>query len=128
MTDTQKFEGFKQKMIDDNEKQYGTEIREKYGDTVVNNSNNMIKGMSEELYNKSEKIRLEFEETLKAAFEGGDAASETAQKACDLHRQWLCFFYDGYCKEYHTSLAEMYVADVRQYIKTKNSINVFFMN
>ncbi|MDF2840549.1 MAG: transcriptional regulator, MerR family protein, partial [Clostridia bacterium] len=31
MTDKEKFEGFKQKMIDDNEKKYGAEIREKYG-------------------------------------------------------------------------------------------------
>ena len=36
MTDKEKFEGFKQKMIDDNEKKYGKEIREKYGDDTVN--------------------------------------------------------------------------------------------
>ena len=31
MTDSEKFEGFKQKMIDDNEERYGEEIRAKYG-------------------------------------------------------------------------------------------------
>ena len=39
MTDPEKFEGFKQKIIDDNEKKYGKEIRAKYGDEQVDRSN-----------------------------------------------------------------------------------------
>ncbi len=39
MADKEKFEGFKQKMIDDNEKKYGKEIREKYGKDTVEKSN-----------------------------------------------------------------------------------------
>ena len=35
MSDTEKFEGFKQKMINDNENEYGKEIREKYGDEII---------------------------------------------------------------------------------------------
>ncbi|MCL2070843.1 MAG: TipAS antibiotic-recognition domain-containing protein [Oscillospiraceae bacterium] len=70
-------------------------------------------GMRVDDYNKSEKLRLEFEDTIKTAFMQGSPASEMAQRACDLHRQWLCYFYDGYCKEYHTGLAEMYVQDER---------------
>jgi hypothetical protein len=31
MSDKEKFEGFKEKLISDNEKQYGKEIREKHG-------------------------------------------------------------------------------------------------
>lgn len=31
MSDKEKFEGFKQKMLEENEKQYGKEIREKFG-------------------------------------------------------------------------------------------------
>ena len=40
MTDKEKFEGFKEKRIDDNEKKYGKEIREKYGNEQVDKSNN----------------------------------------------------------------------------------------
>ena len=36
MDDKEKFEGLKEKMIDDNEKKYGQEVREKYGDENVN--------------------------------------------------------------------------------------------
>lgn len=113
MSDDQKFEGFKQKLIDDNEQKYGEEIRRKYGDASVDASNAKVAGMSKEQYEQSEAIRLEMEETLKAAFEIGDPAGALAQKACDLHRQWLCVFYPKYSKEYHKGLSEMYVADER---------------
>lgn len=39
MSDKEKFEGFKEKLIEDNEKKYGEEIRSKYGDDTVNASN-----------------------------------------------------------------------------------------
>ena len=42
MSDKEKFEGFKKKMIDDNEKKYGKEIREKYGNDTVEKSNKKI--------------------------------------------------------------------------------------
>ena len=45
----------------------------------------------------------------------GNPASEAAQKACDLHRQWLCMFWTDvtYSKEAHKALGEGYVADER---------------
>ena len=39
MTDTEKFATLKKEVIENNEKQYGTEIREKYGDTQIDHSN-----------------------------------------------------------------------------------------
>lgn len=35
MSNDEKFAGFKQKLIDDNEQKYGQEIREKYGEDAV---------------------------------------------------------------------------------------------
>jgi len=113
MTDVEKFEGFKQSLIDKNEKLYGKEIRKKYGDQAVEDSNLNLKGLTKEQYDKSEKLRIQLEETLKAAFKTGDPSGEPAQKACDIHRQWLCIFYPDYSKEYHIGLGEMYVADER---------------
>jgi hypothetical protein len=48
MSDIEKFEGFKQKLIANNETVYGKEIREKYGDEIINASNAKVKGMSKE--------------------------------------------------------------------------------
>lgn len=113
MSDKEKFEGFKQKLIDDNEKKYGKEIREKYGEDAVNRSNEKIKNMTQEQYEEITRLSSELEETLKAAFQTGDPAGELAQKAADLHRQWLCYFWDHYSKEAHAGLAQMYVDDPR---------------
>ncbi|MCL2163821.1 MAG: MerR family transcriptional regulator [Oscillospiraceae bacterium] len=113
MADKEKFEGFKQSLIDENERKFGAEVRAKYGSKIVDESNARLKGMSQEQYDKSEQLRLALEETLKAAFKSGDPAGELAQKACEIHRQWLCVFYPEYNKEYHKSLGEMYVADER---------------
>ena len=113
MSDNEKFEGFKQSLIDENERQYGAEVRAKYGNHAMNKSNANLKGLTQEKYDESERLRVAIEDALKAAFDIGDPAGELAQKACDLHRQWLCIFYPKYSKEYHRGLGEMYVADER---------------
>ena len=113
MTDNEKFEGFKQSLVDENEQKYGDEIRDKYGDSVIDESNAKLKGLSQAQYAEGERLRIEYEQGLKSAFEIGDPAGETSQRACDLHRQWLCVFYPKYSKEYHIGLGEMYVADER---------------
>jgi len=90
-----------QKLIEDNEAKYGEEIREKYGREAVERSNAKLRGMTPEQY------------ALKEAFTQGDPASALAQEACDLHRQWLCFFWDSYSKQAHMGVTQMYVEDPR---------------
>ncbi|MGN7470124.1 MerR family transcriptional regulator [Brevibacillus sp. SAFN-007a] len=113
MTDKQKFEGFKQQLIDDNEKQYGKEIRAKYGDEQVERSNRKLREMTEEEYARLEQVNEELHKTLEEAVATGDPASELAQRAADLHRQWLSFYWDSYSKEAHAGVAHMYVDDPR---------------
>lgn len=113
MSDKEKFEGFKQKLIDENEKKYGQEIRKKYGSETVDKSNKKLKNMTEEEYNRVTKLADEIMETLHKAFLTGDPAGELAQKAADLHRQWLSFYWDNYTKEAHAGIAQMYVYDER---------------
>jgi len=128
MNDKEKFEGFKQKLIDDNEQKYGKEIREKYDNDTVDKSNNKIKGLSKEQYTELEKLGAKVIETLKVAFATGDPAGELAQKAADLHRQWLSYSWDSYTKEAHAGLAQMYVDDERftaYYDKEQPGLAVF---
>lgn len=113
MSDIEKFEGFKERLINDNEKKYGKEIREKYGNEAVNISNNKIKNMKQEEYDKVTKIENNMFEVLHEAFKTGNAAGELAQKAADLHRQWISFYWGSYNKEAHAGVAQMYVADKR---------------
>lgn len=113
MSNKQKFEGFKQQLIEDNEKQYGAEIRAKYGAETIDKSNSKIKGMTEEQYAEIEQLGASIHTTLAEAFATGDPAGELAQQAADLHRQWLSFYWDRYSKEAHAGLAQMYVDDER---------------
>lgn len=113
MTDEERFEGFKQKLVDDNERQYGDEIRHRYGNETVESSNTKVKGMTKEQYAEVERLSQELNKTLKAAFAQGDPASGLAQKACELHKQWLCFYWDHYSTEAHLGVTQMYVDDPR---------------
>lgn len=113
MSDKQKFEGFKQKLIDDNERQYGEEIRAKYGEEQINKSYQKLKGMTEEEHAQLEELANEILQTLVKAMETNDPGGELAQKTVELHRQWLSFYWAEYSKEAHMGLAQMYVDDSR---------------
>jgi len=113
MSDKEKFDGFKEKLIFDNEEKYGKEIRAKYGEGIVNKSNNKLKNMTQAEYDKVTKLENDVIETLNEAFKTGDPAGELAQKAADLHRLWLSFYWTSYTKDAHAGVAQMYVDDER---------------
>lgn len=113
MSDMEKFEGFKQKLIDDNERNYGQEVREKYGDERVDRSNAKVKGMTQEQHEEVTRLAAEVIEKLGEAYQTGNPAGEPAQQAAELHKQWLCYYWSEYSKEAHAGLAQMYVDDER---------------
>lgn len=115
MSDKEKFEGFKKKVIEENEKKYGTEIRQKYGDESIDDSNAKVAAMTEEQWRRQEDLSKKINETLKKAMKTGDPADELSQRVCDMHREWLCMFWkEGmYSKEIHKGMGEMYVYDER---------------
>ncbi len=113
MSDKEKFEGFKEKLIEENEKQYGEEIREKYSDQEVNASNAKLKNMSKEQYEEITTLEEAIIEQLKTAIEAGDPAGEAGQKAAALHKEWISFYWNSYSKEAHVGVAHMYVTDER---------------
>jgi membrane-associated HD superfamily phosphohydrolase len=113
MSNKEKFEGFKKTMIDDNEKKYGKEIREKYGKDSIEKSNAKMMNMTEEQYDEVTKLAEEVTSTLAEAFKNGNPSSDIAQKAADLHKKWLTFYWSEYSKEAHAGLAQMYVDDER---------------
>ncbi|ANE45289.1 MerR family transcriptional regulator [Paenibacillus swuensis] len=113
MTDKEKFEGFKQNLIDDNERKYGKEVREKYGDDIVNKSNHKVKNMSQEDHDAVTALGEEIHTKLAEAYRSGDPSGELAQEVAKLHRKWLMFYWPEYSAEAHAGLAQMYVEDER---------------
>lgn len=113
MDNKEKFKGFKQKIIDDNEKKYGKEIRNKYGNDTIDKSNKLFTNMSEEDYNKFNSLSEEINKTLLEAFKTNDPSSDLSQKVANMHKEWLLYTCPKYSKEAHAGLAQMYVDDER---------------
>jgi len=113
MTNEQKFEAFKQQVIDDNEKKYGKEAREKHGEESVLASYGMVKNMTEEQYEAAQQLEKMLLERLGEAMEEGDSTSELALEVAELHKRWLSFYWPKYTKEAHAGLAQIYLADER---------------
>ena len=113
MSNKEKFEAFKKDIINKNEREYGAEIREKYGNDTVNATNKKILDMSAEQWSTLEELNELLNSTLKEAVAQGDPASETAQKACALHKEWLGYYWNFYSKEAHLGLCQMYTQDER---------------
>ncbi len=107
MSDQEKFEGFKKRLVEENEKKYGDEVRERWGEEALEASNQKVLNMSQEDYEKVTKLAEDVNQTLAKAMETGDPASEIAQRAADLHKQWLTFYWKEYSKEAHAGLAQM---------------------
>lgn len=115
MSNKEKFQGLKEHMVKENEEKYGQEVRGKYGDKVVDASNKKVLNMSESQLQSADGLRAQYESLLKEALAEGNPAGDKAQKACDLHRQWLCLYWpDGmYSKDAHRNMGDMYTIDDR---------------
>ena len=113
MNDTEKFEGFKQEMIESNDVHYGQEIREKYGTDTIEASYQKIKNMTNAQHLELERLSQELAEALKTAVSDGNPSSDAARHVCHLHKEWLSFYWPTYTPEAHRNLAQMYVDDER---------------
>lgn len=113
MQDSEKFEGFKQSLIQENEAKYGQEVRARYGDAGIDAANAKLQGLSAQQYQQAEALSAQLAGLLRQAVQHGDADGTLAKQAFALHKQWLCFYWPSYTAEAHKGLAEMYLADER---------------
>lgn len=113
MTDKDKFAGFKETLITENEKKYGAEARKKYGAETVDASNAKLMGLTEAQFAEMQRLAEEIIDSLVKAV--GKEAPEGAegQRIAELHHKWLGFTWKDYSKAAHAGLAEMYLADER---------------
>lgn len=114
MSDKEKFEAFKERVIKEHEEMYGAEARKQYGDEEVDAVQRKLLNMSEEDYerfqNLGEEIRLRLKEAVLA---GMKSDSEEAGRIVMLHKEWLGMTWKKYTEEAHRAIADLYVADER---------------
>jgi len=128
MKDSEKFAGFKQQALEENDRNYGREVRDKYGDEAYESSKKQWMNLTEEQYNELQKTEEEMFAALEKGMANGDPAGEEAQRAAELHRKWLTFHWGHYSPEAHAGVAQMYVDDERfaaYYDKKKPGLAAF---
>ena len=115
MTDTEKFATLKKEVIKNNEKQYGTEIREKYGDAQIDCSNQKFNSLSENEFSHFKELSTEILTELKNLANTTDIKQPAAKHLFDLHKEYLLTLWpkDQYSAEAHKNLAKMYICDER---------------
>ena len=114
MTDTERFEAFKRKAVEENETKYGKEAREKYGDEAVNQSNANILSLSPERYQRWQALDAEILSALSTSVKNGtDPNSAEGLRIAALHKEWLSFSWKTYTPQAHAGLAMMYTVDER---------------
>ena len=117
--DVKRFEAFKQKAVEENEQAYGREVRERYGDDVVDAANAQFMGLTGAQLEEAEALQARIGELL-AAISAAKVPEEeilgdAGRELCGLHRDWLLHFWTRamYSPAAHRGLAQMYVADER---------------
>ena len=115
MNDKEKFEGMKQRVLQENEAAYGQEARERYGDKAVSESARRLGGMTEEQWDRMQSLESGYQNALRRAMEAADPAGADAQEACRLHRDWLLCHWapEMLTPERHIGLVAMYGQDQR---------------
>ncbi|HBI55703.1 MAG TPA: MerR family transcriptional regulator [Firmicutes bacterium] len=114
MKDAEKFEGLKRRLVAENEEQYGQEIREKYGNDAVDQSNAKMMNLSQEDYDAMQETAARILADLQAAVQAGlDPASEAGRELAARHKEWLHYTWPRYSAEAHKGLVQMYLDDPR---------------
>lgn len=114
MSDEKKFEAFKQQAVEANEKAYGKEIREKYGDKEIDSANKALLNLSREAHQEWTDLGGEIQLRLEAAVQGGALPEgEEGKEITRLHRRWLTLSGTPYEVNRHKGIAELYVMDER---------------
>lgn len=113
MTDSEKFQAFKQEKLEENERKFGQEIRENYGERTVRDANNKFANLTEEKYQEMNDLEAQLIQNLVELKKHPDLDSDLARTIFEEHKQWLTYTWSKYDKNMHRGLADMYLQDER---------------
>ena len=114
MKNEEKFAAFKQKLVDENEARYGQEIREKYGDEKIDDSNRKMMNMTEAEFDDFQKLEVEINSRLQhAVLNQKDPKGQEGKEIALLHQRWIQHAWPKYSAKAHRGLVDMYLADER---------------
>ena len=101
-------------MIAENEAKYGQEARERYGDEQVDASNAKLMGLSEEAFERAQRLAVDICASLEAAVQAGlPPEGAEGQRIAQAHREWITLCWPAYDPQAHAGLVRMYLDDPR---------------
>lgn len=115
MTDKERFEGLKREAIEQNERTYGVEARERFGDNVIDAANERLLVLDETAWNDLSKLEAAIKEQLRLALATGDASGAEADALVRMHARWVSAHWPegSFSLEAYRGLADGYLADQR---------------
>ncbi|WP_165005338.1 MULTISPECIES: MerR family transcriptional regulator [unclassified Enterococcus] len=112
MNDQEKFDGFKQQKLQENETAFGQEIRQRYGEDTVAASNEKWLGMDERTYQEMQETEKQMLTNL-SLYLKHPFDEALADQIFAAHKKWLSYSWPSYQPEAHKGLGMMYEADER---------------
>lgn len=114
MSDKEKFQAFRERIVRENEEKHGAEIREKYGDDEMDSANRKMLNMTEEEFERFQNLGKEINTQLEEAVRTGEKPeSEKGKRIVLLHKEWLGKTWKQYTKDAHIAIGNMYISDER---------------
>ena len=114
MSDREKFECFKSRLLQEHETAYGAEVRARYGDQEADRAYARLSALTWEEYRSWVTLGDRILAALAAAVRSGaDPAGEAGAALAELHREWLGFSWEVYTPQAHRGLAALYTQDPR---------------
>jgi DNA-binding transcriptional MerR regulator len=112
MKDIEKFEALKKAKLKENTNLYGDELA-KYDQNFVRESYKKYQNRTENEIQNFNRFTKEMHVVMKEALTNGDPQSNIAMKMCEMHKNWLMFYWPKYSAEAHLNLTKMYTEDDR---------------
>ena len=114
MKDNEKFDGLKEKLLNENEEKYGEELRRRYDEDIVKKSNEKWARMTETEFNEMNELNEKILNMIKQAMlDEADPKSAVGLEIAGVHKAWLSCAWGTYNEEAHAGLVQMYVDDER---------------
>lgn len=96
------------------EREHGQEARERYGDDVIDATNERMMALTKDEWNAKELLEESIKVQLRIAMATDDPTSEASAELTRMHERWIRIHWgEGYTRKAHLGLAQGYLADPR---------------
>lgn len=114
MTTAEKFQAFKEHLIQENKVKYESELREKYSEESINETNQNLANMDKEGYQNWQRVEQQIKNLLHQAIaENWQPTDDKSKEIVQFHKEWLQIADQHYSIEKHIGIAQLYIADER---------------